>query len=185
MAKLKENLDFLIKRGVDKDEPSSMAWWASGWHRELEKLKETYIQPPFELKEPVIKDYNWVESMLHKIPNYGSGVRRLGLDMKFYLADEDDMMKIIQWDWINKKPYYRETFDCENFAMAFMSHIAFYFKRNQVALVIDYSGEHGYNLILLPDGRIWIYEPQTDKYWDLAEHNYAAPYVLQQAYILI
>jgi len=149
----------------------------------IEKLKYHYI-PPFDLEEVVEKDAIWMAETLSVLPNWGNGVTRWPLDNKYYLCSLEDMQKIVAWDWVDAKEYIRSRFDCEDFVVSFKAHIDEIFKLNQVGIVLDWSSEHSYNLIVLPDKQMLIMEPQTDQYWAL-EDRPLDRYALEWAGILI
>jgi len=52
---------------------------------------------------------------------------------------------------------------CENFAFTFKALVDRVYGLNQVGLVIDWSGGHGYNVIVFADGEVWFFEPQNDQ----------------------
>jgi len=151
----------------------------------LNQLRQLLV-PPFDIEQVEIKSSNWVNlAFQENIPKWMNGVWRLPLDSKYKVPSLDDTCKIIAWDWVDKRKYWANWFDCENFSLAFKVNANMIFKLNHIGIVLDYSGAHGYNLFLTPDGRVFLYEPQTDEYWDIREHDYRNPYKLQNAYILV
>ena len=142
-------------------------------------------EPCFDLEPLTQADGAWMTKVLSTIPGYGTKVKRIALDNKYRLCNQDDMIKIIEWDFIDQKGYIAEFWDCDKFALAFKSRCAMVFGVNQVALVVDWSSAHAYNLIVLPDEGILLYEPQTDLYWNINDHDYQGMYALQNAVILI
>ena len=143
-------------------------------------------EPCFDLGALVQADGAWLEGVLAKlIPGYGTKVRRILLDNKYRLCVSEDMQRIIEWDFVDQKEYLADFWDCDDFAFAFKARCAAVFGVNQVALIVDYSSLHAYNLIVLPDEKIWLMEPQNDLYWDIKDHDYKGQYALQNAVILI
>ncbi len=62
--------------------------------------------------------------------------------------------------------------NCEDFSFFFESHCAMRFGVNAVAVVLDYSSAHAYNLIFPYDlDRPLIYEPQTDRLYEVAQRD--------------
>ena len=114
---------------------------------------------PPEIDYVVEKDTLWVQQVLDGM---GLGIIRLGLDANYYLTNQTNFLNIVAWDWVDSIKYVAERFDCENFAFAFKSHVDMYFHLNQVAVVIDYKSGHGYNLVIFPNGKVMVLEPQSD-----------------------
>jgi hypothetical protein len=151
----------------------------------LENLKEirNLLIPPFEISY-VEKSYAWVEEQLSILPNWNKGVYRLPLDGRFFVTTKEQFDKIIAWDRTNLRPWRDSVFDCENHTFSFAENCAKFFGVNQVARVIDYSAAHSYALILYPDRRPLLLEPQLDKLFEIEERDKNF-YKLEQAYILI
>lgn len=97
-------------------------------------------------------------------------------DGHYFLIDWETMKKIIAVDWIDKRKYVKEKFDCDDFAYAFFSHISEIFEINNVGIVHGYVynkdtgkwiGGHFWNAILTENyGELHLhfYEPMTDKW---------------------
>jgi len=146
---------------------------------------EGKLYPGFDVSF-VEKTSSWIGDRLQLIKTYGSGkVFRCPLDGKYYVPPLEDMQKIIAWDWVDAKEYIREIYDCENFAFSFKARVDRLFHLNNVALVIDWSGLHAYNMFVTSDGEVFILEPQTDEYWSVREHDYQSPFNLESAVVLI
>ena len=126
------------------------------------------------------KNSTWVQQCLSKLE---PSIIRLPLDGKYWLTNQSNFLNIVAWDWVDSKKYLVEVFDCENFAIAFKAHVDWYFGLNQVGIVIDYEAEHGYNLVIFPDGKVMLFEPQNDQLFVWA--NRAAQYILKNAFVLI
>lgn len=108
---------------------------------------------------------------------------RLPLDGTYRLVNQRDFLNIVAWDWVDSRKYTAEIFDCENFAIAFKSHVDWYLGLNQVGIVIDYDAGHGYNIVVFPDGNVMLVEPQNDHL--IAWPNMSGVYVLKGAFVLI
>ena len=146
---------------------------------EIRRLVSTlynYYVPPFKVQTyPIPEDA--IKGTVVGITQKASGGEWLRLDGTYYTASLDDFKKIISWDWTNLKKYVSDTFDCDKFALYFKSRIALDFKINAVAVVLDYSSEHAYNLIIYREGEgfNWIlYEPQNDSmfYFEQRDTNF-------------
>jgi len=128
--------------------------------QENEQLKLLVPRPaPPKIDYVVEKDTAWIQSV---IDGMGLGIIRLGLDANYYLTDQTNFLNIVAWDWTDRLPYIKEKFDCENFAILFKAVVDLYFELNQVAIVVDYKSGHGYNLVIFPNGKVIVFEPQSD-----------------------
>jgi hypothetical protein len=141
-------------------------------------VKGTHPSPP---KIAVIKekDSHWIDSCLAPLK-----VVRLPLDGQYRLTDQNNFLNIVSWDWIDSRPYIKDVFDCENYAIAFKSRIDELFSLNQVGVVIDYKSMHGYNLVVFPDGNVMLLEPQTDNLFIWTNRSIIL-YALTGAFVLI
>tara|TARA_R110000824_G_scaffold120706_1_gene276312 strand:+ start:2548 stop:3054 length:507 start_codon:yes stop_codon:yes gene_type:complete len=161
----------------------------------LKSLKADYIMPP--LATTVEKDTAWVTEQLSsagwiwdgkplevgdKVPQ----VKRLPLDTKYHTCSKDEFMHWIEWDWVDKKKYVAEKYDCENFAFSFKARTDRKFGINTVGLVVDYSGGHAYNVVLFSDSPPLLYEPQSDQWVEIGEGmSTSEMYKMEHGFILI
>ena len=135
--------------------------------KELQKSQELVTQlkllvprdPPPEITYVVEKNTAWVQAQLDAM---GLAIVRLPLDMTYRLTNHSNMLNIVVWDNTDTIKYIRERFDCENFALLFKVLVDLHFGLNQVAVIIDYVSKHSYNLILYPNGKHMVCEPQSD-----------------------
>ena len=86
------------------------------------------------------------------------------LDRKYIAVPEAEFQKIIDWDWTDNKTYIAEKYDCDNFAFSFKARVDRKFHVNTVGLVIDYDAGHAYNVIVFANGKMKLFEPQSDSY---------------------
>ena len=93
-------------------------------------------------------------------------------DTKHNTTDIDTWKLIIDNDWINKKEYISEIFDCDNYAGSFSSHVADIYILNSAARVTvelrnpttdAHIGYHRACLIVDDKLDCWLLETQTDK----------------------
>ena len=122
------------------------------------RLLTTMPEPP-EITYRVARDTVWIQQ---QIDSMGLAIVRAPLDMEYELTDHGNMLNIVAWDATDKIKYVREKFDCENFAILFKAVIDLIFHLNQVALIIDYISKHSYDLILFPNEKHMVCEPQSD-----------------------
>jgi len=132
----------------------------------------------------VEKGNKFVENALSALPNYGDKVTRMTLDGKFWMVDKEQMKKIVEEDMTDKKKYQRDLFDCDNFSLMFVTHLADTYDINQAGIVLDYSGAHAYNVIVYPNGKLELFEPQTGEFFSVGERN-KNKYPLEKATVII
>lgn len=134
----------------------------------LIKLRKYYIP---ELKPTVITvDVDFIAKRLEGLPNF-EWWRWLPLDGSYYTTTLGWFRKIIEWDRTNRHKYFLDKFDCDKYAMYLKANIAWYFGINSVAVVLDYSSQHAYNIVLPSDSEALILEPQTDELFKVSERN--------------
>jgi len=135
---------------------------------------------PPEISYIVEKDSAWVQECLFILE---PSIIRLPLDGKYQLTNQSNFLNIVAWDWVDSKRYQSEIYDCENFAISFKAHVDWYFGLNQVGIIIDYKAGHGYNLVIFPDRKIMLLEPQNDHLF--VWPNLSSLYVLKNAFVLL
>jgi hypothetical protein len=94
------------------------------------------------------------------------------LDNIYWVCPKADMLKLIENDWLNKRQYLADAFDCDDYAFAFKATISQWYGLNGVGIVVDYSSAHAYNLVLFSDDPPQFYEPQSDAWVTLGAENY-------------
>ena len=107
---------------------------------------------------------SWVYKQMKDAGFLTSGMKRLHLDSKYWACSKKEFQDWITWDWTNKKKYISEQYDCDNFAFSFKARCDRKIGVNSVALIIDYSGGHAYNLVAFTDAPAELYEPQSDRW---------------------
>ena len=147
----------------------------------LEVFRKDYIEMP-QLPTREEKDGSWISSQLMRADLVGEGVQRLHLDSKYWACSKKEFEDWIEWDWTNKKRYIAEEYDCDNFAFSFKARCDRKIGINSVALVIDYSGGHAYNLVVFSDVAPELFEPQNDSWRKKGE---STMYTLTSGYIII
>ena len=125
--------------------------------RQLELIVPRPAPPKVDLIAQ--EDTVWIQQV---IDSMDLGIIRLPLDQTYYLTNQANFLNIVAWDWVDTLDYVKEKHDCENFAFLFKAHIDTFFQLNQVGLVIDYQSGHAYNLVIYPDGKVMVLEPQSD-----------------------
>ena len=147
----------------------------------VEAFGMDYIYPPaLETKED--RNRAWV---IKQLASQG-WIWHLPLDNSYTACSKKEFLEWIEWDWVDKKQYVKDKYDCENFAFSFKARTDRRFGINTVGLVIDYSGGHAYNVVLFTDSPPLLYEPQTDEWVYIGEGMSAnESYKMERGYIII
>ena len=136
--------------------------------------------------EKIEKDNIWLHNELHKAGFLAQGMKKLNLDSKRWVCSQQDFVKWIIWDWTNCKRYIAEEYDCDNFAFSFKARCDRKIGVNTVALVIDYSGGHAYNLVIFTDAPAELYEPQGDRFVPMGDGiSKTEIYKMKEGYIIL
>jgi len=97
-------------------------------------------------------------------------------DEKYAIIKWSDWLEIIRADWTDHRKWIRDTFDCDNFSLAFLSHNAEMFRVNSAGVasgqIYDKNtgkliGGHWWTAIVAYDGGklcLFFYEPITDEW---------------------
>lgn len=144
----------------------------------IRQLKLVRPAPP-KIDYVVEKDSTWVQETLMKL---GAAIIRLPLGAEFQLTDKDTFIDFIAWDWVDSFEYHK-FYRCGNFSISFKAS-ADQWGVNQVGIVLDYLSSHAYNIVVFPDGKVMLLEPQWDNLFYWQEH---APqfYNLEGAVVII
>jgi len=145
--------------------------------RQLELLVPRPAPP--ELANVVERDTAWVDSILVKMK---ANVIRLPLGKEFQLTDKDTFIDFIAWDWVDSFEYHK-FYRCGNFTISFKAS-ADQWGVNQVGIVLDYKSGHAYNIVVFPDGKVMLLEPQSDNLFCWKEHA-SQFYNLEGAVVII
>ena len=89
------------------------------------------------------------------------------VDVDYLALTEADWQKVLKFTTVAWKVYKPEYFDCDDFAVCQKALISLHFNINGCGWVLDSSGEHSYNVILVCDAagdrlHTRIVEPQQD-----------------------
>ena len=119
--------------------------------------------------KPRVVDRDAVEKCVSAVPP-GSGVVVYALDSKYWVVGEDAAMDAVRSCHTDALKYVADRFDCDKFARTLYADLPLKFQLNSVGFVLDWSGRHSYNLLVVdekPDadapvlGVRWV-EPQSD-----------------------
>ena len=138
------------------------------------------LQPDFEVSPAPVFGSAWVNVVLAtNLPNYPGGVAWWPMDVEYRAATEEEIIKFILWDDTNFWQYHPELKDCDDFGFYFAARFRWFLERNNCFFTVDWSGRHAYAVFLLRSDRMWIYEPQNDRWWVAGEHGFQMPYPLE------
>ena len=129
--------------------------------------------------KPVIHARSEVEKALGA---YAPHMRRVCLDNRYYCLTGPDWDALIKAVGPEHRKYAVDKFDCDAFSRVWYGRVAEDYEINGMGIVIDWSGQHSYNLLLVSDGEkpatrltCRLFEPQN-----LSEPKRGAePYLLK------
>jgi len=145
--------------------------------RQLELLVPRPTPP--ELDYLVERDTAWIQQILVKT---GLEIIRLPLGIEFRLTDKDTFLEFIAWSWVDSFDYHK-FYRCGNFSIAFKAD-GDRWGVNQVGIVLDYKSSHAYNIVVFPDGKVMLLEPQRDSLFYIDERQ-PEFYNLEGAFVII
>ena len=99
------------------------------------------------------------------------------LDTQYRVAQENTILRAVEYTQTKRFKYTAETFDCDDFATVFKSELV-QLGTNAVAIVIDTSGKHAYSAVMVKNihgmSSLIVIEPQTDKRVVIGTGHYKA-----------
>lgn len=117
-----------------------------------------------------VKEYRVQASVLKGLL---SGVENYIFDNVIIYTDYGSFTRIVEHDWTSAIKYYSEAFDCDNYAVAFATHVNEVWGLNNVGIAIGTvvdadTGEvktvHSWNVVLLHvsgEPMLFMFEPQA------------------------
>ena len=95
----------------------------------------------------------------------GAEVRLLPLDANYFVASEADTMQAVKDSHTDAMRYVSDIADCDKHSRLLYAMLPYKFGLNSVCMVIDWSGKHSYNAIVVDNAGTlevrWV-EPQSD-----------------------
>ena len=100
-------------------------------------------------------------------------------DGEYFTIPESKWREIIKNDFVEKKKYLHEKFDCDDYARCFVSHVVEHYRLNSVGIVWGWftkEGYHAWNFIFTAEEKLLWFEPQNDKLFEPSgeKFNYEA-----------
>ena len=86
-------------------------------------------------------------------------------DGKYYTVSEERWKEIIKNDFVEKKKYLAEQFDCDDFSRCFVARVTENYGLNACGIVWGWMTEgayHAWNFIYTAEGKLLWFEPQND-----------------------
>ena len=138
---------------------------------------QLFLRKAFHVKFTQTITSSYLKSFLTNL-----GIPRINIycaDRKYMVIDLEVMKDIIAFSWTDKEKYLVDNYDCDDFALAFKSHLAEIYKVNSIALSKgvkvyipskDKTSYHRCNLFLATDKGVlkaYVYEAQNDGYQQL------------------
>ena len=114
------------------------------------------------------------------------GVSFALLDSEYRVVVEDVMLEVVKACHVSAVPYVADYLDCDKHSRLLWALMPNDFRLNCVGLVLDYSGRHSYNVVVVDDGAgglsvRWV-EPQSGEEVKLHSEPY---YDLDRGLILM
>lgn len=104
------------------------------------------------------------------------GVELLTIDSKYWCLPVNVWDQVLQHFGPDVNKYRPERYDCDDFAICFKGHCSHEFEINSCAWVLDFSGKHSYNAIVVavPGGQPEVHylEPQADRWVRSGQTHY-------------
>ena len=120
------------------------------------------------------------------------GVHIYRLDTRYWALTQAGWDRVIADHGRDRTSYTPERYDCDDYAFAYKGSMGDEYRLNGVGLVIDWSGKHAYNcLVVAPDDpgglpEVHFLEPQTDGWVRVGpDHPQAVCYTLASGIIII
>ena len=133
-----------------------------------EAFRNLNLKPPPHI-ESEIKDSEWVYKQLVNIPLCGLQINP-PVDPFYTITDEANFQKMVDYLDIDLRKYVVTFFDCDEYYEVGPGLINWFFQKNNLAMVIDYSSSHAYCIASLIDGPK-IVEFQLGKLYDVKNRN--------------
>ena len=97
------------------------------------------------------------------------------IDSKYWVLNEADWDEVLAAHPPRNK-YTPERYDCDDFAIHFKGWVSYTYKINTVGWVLDFSGEHSYDVVIVgeEDGSLKarFVEPQSDRMVKLGSNHH-------------
>lgn len=127
-----------------------------------EELKDSLIEVPA----------NTVRSVFQENTNW-SHIQLLLIDSKYHALSTDNWQKVLNTSNTKAEKYLTNYYDCNHFAFLFKAEVGLLLV-NSVGLVLNFSGHHAFNSVLICDTpgqyEFKFIEPQADRFIQLKDN---------------
>ena len=124
--------------------------------------------------------------LLANLQHWQNGVFRWPMDNIYHINTDEEIIEYIIWNDVDGCKYKPEFKDCEDFAFKFRGDYTWHTECNNCGLTIDWSGRHAYIVFVRQNNAMWVYEPQSDSWWDTgSQPTFGNMYPLEHAGILL
>ena len=144
--------------------------------RELQKLIYTYINALRDCYKFEPKVLDWRQFMeLHR-KYFGENVYAILYDGKYHVPRKDALIQFIRDNWLDKRRWLEDVYDCDNFALSFKAYLAEIGLINACGFAVgevrdaktnQLLGYHAFNVLSFYDEtgevKLVMFEPQTDE----------------------
>ena len=123
--------------------------------------------------KPVVFDKKEVRRVLNKFAGKMDDVL---LDNYYYCLTREEWTHVIKEIGPDANKYTPEKYDCDSFSRYFWAEVNHKYEVNGLMVVVDYSGRHSYNALLVHDGHghlsVDLFEPQNGSFPKLGQKPY-------------
>ena len=133
----------------------------------LENRGKWFLKNAFKVNYRIVSK----EHIKHAILN-ATGKTPYLADRKYYLTDWETCLQLLKYDWVDKKKYLTDRYDCDNFSDSLAARMAEIYDLNNFGRLTCNgkklkTGEtfgHRASIAVDSDLNVYAIEPQTDEY---------------------
>ncbi len=123
---------------------------------------------------PVRFTRNQVAQALHR---FAPKMKQYLVDTQYFCLNEDEWNEVIKDIGSDPNKYVPEKYDCDSFSRYWWAEVNHRYEVNGMFTVIDFSGRHSYNAILVHDNTneglsVRLFEPQNGSQPEKGEEHY-------------
>ena len=151
--------------------------------------------PPFSAKPPQpAGEQQFSEAQVAQAfaeAQLAPGIQHIALDTRYWALPADEWDKLIAAKGEDKRAYTPERYDCDDFGFSFKGEMCDLYAINGIGLVLDWSGRHCYNCLLVVGTdvnhplELHFLEPQQDKWIRVERKDGPACYSLTEGMIIL
>lgn len=137
------------------------------------RFKRIYYQQRIKRDIVTVSQEQLRERLVKALPS----AQIIFMDGLYRLPSPALFKDLVSQSWLKDEIYCAQFFDCDKFAFLFKSLLALYYRLNNVGVVLNFTGEHAFNLGIVKDKEegeglrrrigLFVVEPQTGAIWPL------------------